>query len=171
MSDSATPWTAAHQAPLSSTVSSILLKLMFTELMMPSNGLILCHPFSFCPQSFPASEFFQWVCFLHQVVKVLEFQLQHQSFQWILRVDFLLDDLFDLLAVQGTLKSLLQHHNSKVSILRCSAFFTVQLLHPYMTTRKITVLTRWIFVGKVKSLLFNLLSQFVSAFLSRSKRL
>ena len=70
-------------------------------------------PFSFCPQSFTASEFFQWVCSLHQVARVLEFQLQHQSFQWILRVDFLLDDLFDLLAVQGTLKSLLQHRNSK----------------------------------------------------------
>ena len=96
-------------------------------------------PFSFCPQSFPASEFFQWVCFLHQVAKVLEFHLQHQSFPWILRVDFLLDDLFDLLAVQGTLKSLLQHHNSKVSILWCSAFFMVRLSHPYMTTGKTIV--------------------------------
>ena len=111
----------------------------------------------------------QWVSSLHQVAKVLWFQFQHQSFQWIFRVDFLIIDWFDLLAVQGTLKSLLQHHSSKASILRYSAFFTVQLSHPYMTTGKTTALTRWSFVGKVMSLLFNKLSKLVTAFLPRSK--
>ena len=91
---------------------------------------------------------FQWVSSLHQVAKVLEFQLQHQSFQWIFRTDFLCMDWLDLLAVQGTLKSLLQHHSSKASILRCSAFFTVQLSHPYMTTGKIITLTRWTLLVK-----------------------
>ena len=91
---------------------------------------------------------FQWVSFSHQVAKVLEFQLQHQSFQWIFRwISFRMDWL-DLLAVQGTLKSLLQHHSSKASILQSSAFFIVQLSHPYMTTRKPISLTRWTFVGK-----------------------
>ena len=80
-------------------------------------------------------------------------------------------DWFDLRAVQGTLKSLHQHHSSKVSILRCSAFFIVQLLHPYMTTGKTIALTRWTFVSKVRSLLFNMLSRFVVTFLPRSKRL
>ena len=85
---------------------------------------------------------FQWVSSLHQVVKGLEFQLQHQSFQWIFRVTSFRMDWLDLLAVQGTLKSLLQHHSSKASILQCSAFFTVQLSHPYMTTQKTVALTR-----------------------------
>ena len=101
------------------------------------------------------------------MAKVLE--LQHQSFQWIFRTDFLRIDWFDLLAVQGILKSLLQHHSSKASILWCSAFFTVQLSHPYMTTRKTTALTRLTFDGKVMSLLFNMLSSLVTAFLPRSK--
>ena len=92
-------------------------------------------PFS-CLQSFPASGAFQWVSSSHQVAKVLEFQLQHQSFQWMFRTDFFRIDCFHLLAVQGTLKSLLQHHSSKASILQRSAFFIVQLSHPYMTTRK-----------------------------------
>ena len=92
----------------------------------------------------------------------MEFQLQHQSF----RMDWL-----DLLAVQGTLKSLLQHHSSKASILWCSDFFMVQLSHPYMTTGKTIPLTRWTFVGNVMSLLFNMLSRLVIAFLPRSKRL
>ena len=99
----------------------------------------------------------------------MEFQLQHQSFQ-ILRTDGRMDWL-DLLAVQGTLKSLLQHHSSKASILRHSAFFIVQLSHPYMTTGKIIALTRRTFVGKVMSLLFNMLSRLVITFLPRSKHL
>ena len=92
---------------------------------------------------------FKWVSSSHQVAQVLEFQLQHQSFQWTPRTDLLWMDWLDLLAVQGTLKSLLQHHSSKASILRCSTFFIVQLSHPYMTTRKTIALTRQTFVGKV----------------------
>ena len=110
---------------------------------------------------------FQWVSSLHQVANVLEFQLQHQSFQWTLRTDFFRTDRLDLLAVQGTLKSLLQHHSSKASILQCSAFFRVQVSHPHMTTRKTIALTRWTFVGKVISLLFNMLSRLVIASLPR----
>ena len=96
---------------------------------------------------------FRWVSSLHQVAKLLEFQLRHQSFQWIFRVDFLRTDSFDLFAVQGTHKSLLQHHSSKASILRCSAFFIVQFSHPYMTTGKTIALTRWTLVVKIMSLL------------------
>ena len=107
-------------------------------------------PFSPCLQSSQHQGPFHWVSYLHQVAKVLELQLQHQSFQGTPRTD--------LLAVQGTLKSLLQHHSSKASILWCSAFFTVQLSHPYMTIGNTIALTRWIFVGKAMSLLFNLLS-------------
>ena len=111
---------------------------------------------------------FQWVSSLHQVAKVLVFQLQHQSFQWIFRTDFFRMDWLNLLAVQGTLKSLLQHHTSKASILWHSAFFTVQLSHPYTTTGKTIALTRWTFVGKLMSLLFNMLSRLVIAYLPRS---
>ena len=133
------------------------------------------HPLSFpSPPAFNLSQhqgLFKWVSSSHQVAKVLEFQLQHQSFHeyWVLislRMDWL-----DLLAVQGTLKSLLQHHTSKASILRHSTFFIVQLLHLYMTTGKTIALTRWTFVCKVMSLFFNMLSRFVIAFLPRSKRL
>ena len=138
-----------------------------------------CHPtisFSVSPfssrlSSFLASGSCQWVSSLHQVAKVLQFQLQHQSFQWIFRTDFLWDGPLDLLAVQGTLKSFLQHHSSKVWILWHSAFFIVQLSHPYTTTGKTTALTRWTFVNKVMSLLFNMLSKLVITFLPRSKRL
>ena len=93
-------------------------------------------PFSSYPQSLPASGFFQWVNSPHEVAKILEFQLQHQSFQWTPRTYLFRMDWLDLLAVQGTLKSLLQHHSSKASILQHSAFFTIQLSHPYMTTGK-----------------------------------
>ena len=113
---------------------------------------------------------FQWVS-SHQVAKVLEFQLQHQSFQWIFRlISFRMDSLA-FLAVQGTLKSILQHHSSKASIHHLSAFIMVQFSHPYMTTGKTIALTRRTFVGKVMSLLFNMLSRFVIAFLPRSKHL
>ena len=131
-------------------------------------------PFSSCPQSFPASGSFQMSNSSHQVAKVLEFQLQYQSYQWTPRTlgwtSFRMDWL-DLLAVRGTLKSLLQHHSSKASILQCSAFFIVQLLHPYMTIGKTIALTRWTFVGKVMSLLFNMLSRLVITFLLKSKHL
>ena len=109
---------------------------------------------------------FKWVSSSHQMAKVLEFQLQHQPFQWTPRADLFRMDWWDLFAVQGTLKSLLQHHSSKTS-----AFFTVQLSHPYMTTGKTIALTRQTFVGKVICLLFNMLSRLVITFLPRSKRL
>ena len=125
-------------------------------------------PFSSHLQSFPASGSFPMSQFFHQVAKVLEFQLQHQSFQWISGLISFRMDWLDLLAVQGTLPSLLQHHSLKASILQRSAFFTVQLSHPYMTTGKTTDLTRWTFVDKVMSLLFNMLSRLVITFLPRS---
>ena len=102
---------------------------------------------------------FQWVSSSHQVAKVLEFQLQHQSFNGYSGLISFRMDWLDLLAVQGTLKSLLQHHSSKASILQHSPFVIVQLSHPYMTTRKTIALIRWTFVGKVISLLFNMLSR------------
>ena len=125
-------------------------------------------PFSSHIQPFPALEPFKWVSSSHQVAKVLEFHLQHQSFQWIFRTDFLRMDWLDLFAVQGTLKNLLQHHSSEASILWCSASFIVQLSQPCMTIGKTKALTRRTFVGKVMSLLFNMLSRLVIAFLPRS---
>ena len=109
----------------------------------------------------------QWVSSSHQVAKVLEFQLQHQSLQWILGLISVRMDWLHLLAVEGTLKSLLQHHSSKASILQCSAFFTVQPSHPYMTTGKTIALTRWTFAGNASAL--YVLSRLVIAFLPRSK--
>ena len=114
---------------------------------------------------------FKCVSSSHQVAKVLEFQLQHQSFQWIPRTDLFRMDCLDLLAVQGTLKSLPQQHSSKASILQCSAFSIVQLSHPYMTTGKTIALTRQTFVGNAMSLIFNMLSRLVKTFLPRSKHL
>ena len=114
---------------------------------------------------------FKWVSSSYQMAKVLEFQFQHQSFQWIFGLISLRMNWLDLLAVQGTLKSLLQHHSLKASVLQCSAFFIVQLSHPYMTTGKTIALTRRTFVDKVMSLLFNILSRLVIAFLPRSKRI
>ena len=143
---------------------------MSIESVMPS--IQPSHPLSsplLLSLIFPSIRVFSNVSSSHQVAKVLEFQLQHQSFQWTLRTDLLWMDWLDLLAVQGTLKSLLQHHNSKASILLCSAFFTVQLSHPYMTTGKTIALTRQTFAGKVMSLLLNMLSRLVIAFLSKSK--
>ena len=124
------------------------------------------------PPAFKLSQnqgIFQGVRFSHQVEKVLEFQLQHQSFQWTPRLISFRMDWLDLLAVQGTLKNLLQHNSSKASILQRSAFFTVQLSHPYMTTGKTITLTRQNFVGKIMSLLLNMLSRLVITFLPRSK--
>ena len=138
-----------------------------------------CHPaisssvvsFSSCPQSLQHQGLFHWVNSSPEVAKVLEFQLQHQSFQWHPGLISSRIDRLDHLAVQGTLKSLLQHHNSKAPVLWHSAFFTVQLSHPYMTTGKTTALTRRTSVGKVMSLLFNMLSRLVIIFLPRSKHL
>ena len=122
-------------------------------------------------QSFPASGSFPIVSSLHQAAKVLKFQLWHQSFnEYSGLISFRMNWL-DLLAVQRTLKSLLQHHCSKASVLQHSAFFRVQLSHSYMTTGKTIALTRWTFVGKVMSLPFNMLSRLVITFLPRSKHL
>ena len=128
-------------------------------------------PFSSCLQSFPASGSFLRSRLFTSGGQSMELQLQHQSFQWIFRTHFLSNglDWFDLLAVQGTLKSLLQHHSSKASILQHSDFFMVQISHPYMTTGKTIALTRQTFVGKVMSLLFTTLSRFVVAFLPKSR--
>ena len=123
-------------------------------------------PFSSHLQSFPASGSFHMS---HQVAKVLEFQLQHHSFQRTPRTISFRMDWLDLLEVQETLKSLLQHHSSNASILQCSAFFIVQLSHPYTTTGKTIALTRRTFVDKVMSLLFNMLSRLVIIFLPRSE--
>ena len=114
-----------------------------------------CGPLFSCPQSLPSSGSFKWFSSSHLVAKILEFQLQHQSFQWIFRMISFRMDCLDLLVVQGTLKSLFQHHSSKASILQHSTFFILQISHPYMTTGKTIALTRWTFVGKVMSLLFN----------------
>ena len=137
---------------------------------MSSNHLILCRPLLLLPSIFPSIRVFSnESSSSHELAKVLEFQLQHHSFQRN-PISFRMDWL-DLLAVQGTLNSLLQHHSSKASILQCLAFFMVQLSHPYMTTGKTIALSRCTFVGKVMSLLFNMLCIFVIAFLRRSKRL
>ena len=137
---------------------------------MPSNHLILCHPLLLPSSIFPSTRVFSNESVLH-----IRWP-QYQSFSFSISPSnehpgliSLRMDWCDLLAVQGTLKSLLRHHSSKASILWCSAFFIVQLSHPYMTTRKPIVLTRWAFVGKVMSLLFNKLSRLVITFLPRSK--
>ena len=128
-------------------------------------------PFSSRLQLSQHQGLFQWVSYSHQVAKVLEFQLQvSPSNEYSGLISFRMDWL-DLLSVQGTLKSLLQHHSSKASILQQSAFFILQLSHPYMATGKIIALTKWNFVSKVMSLLFNMPSMLVIAFLPRSKRL
>ena len=168
----ATPWTAARQASLSITNSRNLPKLMFIESVMPSNHLILCHPLLLMPSIFPSIRVFSNESALRiRWPKYWNFSFNiSPSNEHSGLISFRMDWL-DLLAVQGTLKSLLQHHSSKASILRCSAFFIVQLSHPYMITGKTIALTRWIFADKVMSLLFNMLSRLVITFLSRSKRL
>ena len=138
-----------------------------------SDAIQLSHSLSSpSPPAFNLSQhqgLFRWISSLHQVDKVLEFQLQ--SFQWIFRLISYRMDWLDLLTVQGTLKSLLPHHSSKASILQRSAFFTVHLSHPYVTAGKTIALTRRTSIGKVMSLLFNMLSRLVITFLPRSKRL
>ena len=137
---------------------------------MPSNHLILCRPLLLLPSIFPTIRVFSNESVLHiRWPKYWSFSFNiSPSIECSGLISFRMD-WFDLLAVQGTLKSLLQHHSSKASILQCSAFFTVQLSHPYMTTGKTTALTRQTFVSKVMSLLFNMLSKLVITFLPRSK--
>ena len=168
----ATPRTAVRQASLSISNSRSLPKPMFIVSMMPSNHLILCRPLLLLPSILPSNRVFSNESTLHiRRPKCWSFSFNispSNEHRWL--ISFRMDWL-DLLAVQGTLKSLLQHHSSKASILRHSVFFIVQLSHPYMTTGKTIALTRWTFVGKVTSLIFNMLSRLVITFLPRSKRL
>ena len=156
----ATLWIAARQTSLSITNSQSLLRLMSIESVMPSSHLILCHPFLLPPSIFPSIRVFSNESALHiRWPKYWSFSFNiRPSNEHPALISFRMDSL-DLLAVQGTLKSLLQHHSSKASILQRSACFTVQLSHPYMTTGKTIALTRRTFVGKVMSLLFNMLSR------------
>ena len=142
---------------------------MSIELVMPSKYLILCHPLLLPPLISPSIRVFSNESVLHiRWLKYRSFSFSiNPSNEYSGLISFRMDWL-GLLAVQGTLKSLLQHHSSKASILWCSAFFTVQLSHPYVTTRKTVALTRWAFVGKVMSLLFNMLSRFSSVQFSHS---
>ena len=158
----ATPWSAARQASLSVTNSQSLLKLMSIELVMPSNHLILCHPLLLLPSIFPSIKVFSNESALHiRWPKYWSFSFNICPFNEHSGLIFFRMDWLDLLAVQGTLKSLFQYQSSKASILRCSAFFIVQLSLPYMTTGKTIALTRQTFIGKVMSLLFNMLSRLV----------
>ena len=168
----ATPWPAALQASLSITNSRSLLKLMSIESVMPSSHLILCHPLLLQPPILSSIRVFSSESTRHiRWPKYWSFSFSiSPSNEHPGLISFRMDWL-DLLAVQGTLTSLLQHHSSKASIFRHSAFFTVQLSHPYMTIGKTVALTRRTFVGKVMSLLFNMLSRLVMTLLSRSKRL
>ena len=166
----ATPWTAACQASLSITNSQSLLKLMSIESVMPSNHLIFCHPLLLLPPTCPSIRVFSNESVLHsRCPKYWSFSINiSPSNEYSGLISFRMDWL-EFLAVQGTFKSLLQHHSSKALILWCSAFVIVQLSHPHMTTGKTIALTRWTFVGKVMSLLFNKLSTLVITFLPRSK--
>ena len=168
----ATPWTTARQASLSITNSRSLPKLMSIESVMPSSYLIPCHPLLLLPPIPPSIRVFsaestlriRWPMYWR-----FSFSISPSNEYWGL-ISFRMDSL-DLLAVQGTLKSLLQQHSSKASVLWHSAFFTVQLSHPCMTTGTTIALTRWTFVGKIMSLLLNMLSRLVITFLPRSKHL
>ena len=165
MSDSMMPWTSVRQTSLS-FVSWRLLKLMSIEWAMPSNHLILCHPLLLLPSVFPSIRAFSnesVLCIRRPKYWSFSFNISHPN-----EYSGLISLRMDRLDLQD-LKSLLQCHSSKASILQCSACFTVQLSHLYMTTGKTIALTRQTFVGKVMSLLFNALSRFVMAFLSRSR--
>ena len=145
---------------------------MSIKSLMLSNHLILCHPLLFPPSIFPSISIFSNESVFHiRCPEYWSFSFSISPSNEYSRLIFFKMDWLDLLAVQGALKSLLQHHSSKASILRCSAFSMVQFSHPYITTGKTIALTRWTFVGKVMSLFFNILSRFVIAFLPRSKRL
>ena len=179
----ATSWTVAHQASLSISNSQSLLKLMSIESVMSSNHLILSSLFLPTFNLFQHQSLLQWVSSSHQVTKILQLQLQHQSFQWLFRTDFLQDGLIGCPCsprdsqessapqLKFMLWKLLEVDASQASTLWCSAFFIVQLSHPYMTTGKTIALTRWTFVGKVMSLLFIMLSRLVITLLPKSKHL
>ena len=163
---------ASSKDTLSITNSQTSLKLTSIELMMPSSHLILCRPLLLLSPIPPSIRLFSNESTLRsRCPKYWSFSFSIIPSKEIPRPISFRKDWLDLLAVQGTLKSLLQHHSSKASILQRSAFFTVQLSHPYRTTGKTIALTRWTFAGKVMSLLLNMLSRLVITFLPRSKRL
>ena len=172
VTDSLQPHGLQHQASLSITNSQSLLKLISIESMMPSNHLILCHPLLVLPSIFPSIRVFSSesvLCIWWPKYWSFSFSISPSN-EYSELISFRMDWL-DLFAAQRTLKSLLQLHSSKASILRCSAFFMVQLSYPYMTTgkkKKHIALTRQTFIGKVVYLHFNMLSRFVIAFLPRS---
>ena len=172
VSNSSWPYGPQHSRPPcpSPTLSLSLLKLISIESVMPSNHLILCCPLLLSPSIFPSIRVFSnESVLLIRWPKYWSFSFSISPFnEYSGLISFRIDWL-DLLAVQGTLKSLLQHHSSKASMLQRSVFFIVQLSYPYMTTGKTIALTRQTFVGKGKSLLFRMLSRFVIAFLPRSK--
>ena len=166
-----TPWTAARQASLSITNSQSLLKLVSIEWVMPSNNLILCRPLLLPPSIFPSIRVFSnesLICIRWPKYWSFNFSISPSN-DYSGLISFRID-WFDL-AIQGTLKGLLQQHSSKASILQHSAFFIVQLSHPYMTIGKTIALTRRTFVGKVMSLFCNMLSRLIIAFLPRSRHL
>ena len=170
VSDSATLWTAACQTFLSITNSQSSLKLLSIELVMPSNHLILCHLLLLLPSIFPSIRIFSDESVLRiRWPKYWSFSFNISPSKGYSGLISFRMNWLDLLVVQGTLKSLLQHYSSKASILRHPAVFTVQLSHPYMTTGKTIVVNGQTFVGKVMSLLFNMLSRLVINFLARSK--
>ena len=156
VSNFVTPWTSAHQASLIITNSWSMLNLLSIKLVMPSNHLILCHPLLLPPSTFPSIRVFSSGSVLHiRWPKYWSFSFSiNPSNEYSGLISFRMDWL-DLLAIQGTLKSFLQHHSSKASILQCSAFFMIQLSHPYMTTGKTIALTIQTFVSKVMSLLLT----------------
>ena len=163
------PWTAARQTPLSSTIYWSLLRFTSIELMMLSNHLILCCPLLLLPSMFANTRVFPNELSVHiRWPKYWSFWFNNSPsnvYEWFACKN----DWFDLLAVQDTFNSLLQHHSSKTSVLWHSAFFMVQFSHPYMTTGKTIALTIWTFIGKVLSLLFNILSRFVTAILPKEQ--
>ena len=164
------PWAAAHQASRSFTTSRSFLKLMSIESVMSSNRLVLCHPLYLLPSFFPSIRLFSnesVLCIRWPKYWSFSFRISPSN-EYSGLISFRIN-WFDLLIVQGALKSLLQLHSWKASAFWHSTFFVVHLSHPYMITRKTIALTRWTFDGKVMSLLFNMLSRFVIAFLPRSK--
>ena len=167
-----TSWTAAHQTSLSFTISQSSLKLMSIESVMPSNHLFLCRLLLLLHSIFLSFRVFSSkldLCLRWPKYWSFSFNISPSN-EYSGLISFRMDWL-DLLAVQGTLKTLLQHHSLKASILQCLVFFMIQLAHPYMTTGKTIALTIQTFIGKVMSLLFNTLSRFVVSFLPRSKHL
>ena len=172
MSNSSGSHGLQHTRFLSCTISQSLLRFMSIESVMPSNHLILCCPLLLLPSVFPRIRVFSdESALLIRWQKYWNFNFSISPYNEYSELISFRIDWFDLLAVQGTLKSLLQHHSLKASLLQCSAFFKVPLSHLCMTTGTTIVLTRWTLVSKVMSLLFNMLSRFIITFLPRNKRL